>query len=176
MVEELSVNAINASEAAPLRSLSRVPYSRTRFSRIVAFGSALAAIAVGMVTRSLWDSDWSARPPTMIALPLALLAVILAVGAIFSCFTVEVREETLAWWFGLGAFHHEVRLSAISEAHVATTSWAELGSVSRRRGRGSSTRAYGTSGGGAIALKLYDGSSLKLQAKEPEALLVVLRR
>lgn len=153
-------------------SSARAQYSRTRVSAAIATISAIAAIAVALVTWSLWNTDWSARPPSIIGVPIAILVVILAVGAIFSCFTVEVRDGTLAWWFGFGAFRHEVRVSAIADAHVARTSWAEVHDIARR----GAERAYGTSGGDAVALRLYDGSSLKLQAREPEALLVVLGR
>lgn len=170
------MNARPASDAASLPTSTRVPYSRTRISPAVVGASVVAAAAVALVTWSEWDTDWSVRPPGVIGLPLVLLAMILAAGAVFSCFTVEVREETLAWWFGLGAFRHEVRLSSIADAHVTVTSWSELGDIAGRRDKGPSSRAYGTSGGEAIALKLYDGSSLKLQAQKPEALLMLLRR
>jgi len=120
----------------------------------------------------VWDTDWSVSPPPIIGVPIVVLSAILAVGAIFSCFTVEVRDGTLAWWFGFGAFRREVRLSAIAQAQAASTSWYEVHDIAP--GKRKRDRAYGASGGDAVELKLYDGSSLKLQAHEPEALLMVL--
>ena len=108
----------------------------------------------------------------MLGVAVAVLALVLAAGAIFSCFTVEVREETLGWWFGLGAFRHEVRLSAIAEVDLARTSWAEQVNPLH----GARERSYGMSGGDAVALRLHDGSRLKLRASEPEELLAVLRK
>lgn len=149
---------------------SRVPYSRTRVS-LVTIGLACACAAgVAAITWSLWDSDWSTNPPPIIGLPILVLAVILAAGAIFSCFTVEVRDGTLAWWFGFGAFRREVRLSAIAEAQPASASWYEVHDIAHRKAE----RAYGASGGEAVELRLHDGSSLKLQAREPHALLMAL--
>ncbi len=147
-----------------------VPYSRTRVSyATIGIATALAA-AVALITRSVWNTDWSTSPPGVIGVPVVILFVILAVGAIFSCFTVEVRNDTLAWWSGFGAFRHEVRLSSIAQAQPASASWYEVLDIAP----GKRSRAYGASGGDAVELKLYDGSSLKLQAREPEALLMVL--
>lgn len=151
---------------------SNVPYSRTRVSYAVIGIAVGLAAAVALFTWSVWNSDWSASPPPVIGVPILVLSAILAAGAIFSCFTVEVRDGTLAWWSGFGAFRHEVRLSAIAEARPASASWYEVHDIALRRRE----RAYGASGGEAVELKLFDGSSLKLQAREPEALLLVLAR
>ncbi len=147
-----------------------VPYSRTRVSYLVICLAAMCAAGVGLVTWWVWNSDWSSSPPPVIGIPVLLLSAILAIGAIFSCFTVEVRDNKLAWWFGFGAFRREVRLSAIACAEVANASWHEVHGI--RLGR--PTRVYGATGGDAVSLRLHDGSLLKLQAHEPEALLTVL--
>ncbi len=127
---------------------ARVPYSVTRINFATAGVSVLGAMIVAIVAWSMWNTDWSARPPSAIGIPILMLVVILGAGAVFSCFTVEVRDGTLSWWFGLGAFRREVRLSAIQEARPATASWFELHRVARRRAE----RAYGAVGGDAVAL------------------------
>lgn len=157
-----------AVSSAP--SWSKVPYSRTRIGYATIGIAVASATGVALVTWSLWDTDWSANPPPVIGVAIAILSAILVTGAIFSCFTVEVRDGTLAWWFGFGAFRQEVRLSAIAKAHAGSASWYEVRVMGFRR----TGRAYGASGGEAVELKLYDGSSLKLQAREPQALLTVL--
>jgi hypothetical protein len=163
-----NIRAAPAAHRASVRP--KVSYSRTRVSYSTIGLAAVSAAAVTLVTRSVWDTDWSASPPPVIGVPIVVLSAILAVGAVFSCFTVEVRDGTLAWWFGFGAFRHEVRLSSIAQANPASASWFEVHDIVWGR----RARAYGASGGDAVELKLYDGSSLKLQAREPEALLMVL--
>lgn len=147
-----------------------VRYSRTRVSYSIICIAMACAAAVALATWLVWNSDWSSSPPPVIGVPIVLLSAILAVGAIFSCFTVEVRDNKLAWWFGLGAFRREVRLSAIARAEPDSASWSEVHRIAFRQ----SKRAYGATGGEAVRLMLHDGSSLKLQAREPQALLTVL--
>ena len=159
-----------AGAAAGPMGRRKVPYSRTRVSYSTICVAAGCAAAVALVTWSVWNTDWSTSPPPVIGVPIVLLSIILAVGAIFSCFTVEVRDNTLAWWFGFGAFRREVRLSAIACAEAANASWYEVHNIAFRRPK----RAYGATGGDAVQLLLHDGSSLKLQAREPQALLTVL--
>lgn len=148
----------------------KVPYSRTRVSYATICVAIACAAVIATATWSMWDTDWSNNPPPVIGIPIVLLMLILGVGAIFSCFTVEVRDNTLAWWFGFGAFRREVRLSAIACASEANASWSEVHDIALRRSR----RAYGATAGEAVQLTLHDGSSVKLQAREPQALLMVL--
>lgn len=136
----------------------KVPYSRTRVSYATICIAITCAAVIGIATWLMWNTDWSNNPPPEIVIPVALLMLILAAGAIFSCFTVEVRDNTLAWWFGFGAFRREVRLSAIACASEANASWSEVHDIALRRSR----RAYGATAGDAVQLTLHDGSSLKL--------------
>lgn len=164
VAEQVRTGALYRASVQP-----KVAYSRTRVAYATIIIAVTSAGIVAFATWFVWNTDWSASPPPVIGVPIFLLSVILAVGAIFSCFTVEVRDGTLAWWFGFGAFRREVRLSAIARAERANASWYEVHEIALRR-----ERAYGASGGDAVELTLHDGSSLKLQAREPDALLTVL--
>jgi|GEM_PF-5551136 len=163
---------IESSDATPLPDhvRSRVPYSRTRISVVTIGLASAAAAALALATWSIWQTRWSSSPPPVIGVPIVLLTLVLTAGAIFSCFTVEVRDSTLAWWFGFGAFRRELRLSAIADAEATRVSWAELHTIPLISQR----RAYGATAGDAVRVQLHDGTCLKLQAREPAALLVVL--
>jgi hypothetical protein len=132
-------------------------------------GYVTAAAAVGGGVALLFAIG--ARRKLPLPIYVAVGAVLLLAGVVFSSLTIEVDDGELRSHFGPGFWRKRVRLADVEGAELAPSTWWEGWGI-RITPRG---MLYNVSGTGAVEVRLRSGERFRLGSDEPEALLRAIR-
>jgi hypothetical protein len=137
------------------------PYRHTQRGYVLAAVLIVAAINTGVVAY-VAASAW-----------LGLLTVVmLALAAACSALTVELRDDQLQFYFGLGFPRWRIKLADIVAAEPARDNPAE-GWGLRVTGSG---MLYNVGGLDSVRLTLVSGKSMRIGTDDPQALILAVMR
>ena len=103
-------------------------------------------------------------------LPIVIAAAVIMLG-LFSTLTIEVTEEHLKFWFGIGLIHKRVRISDIESCTPSRTFLPNWGIHLTHRGW-----LYNISGFTVVKIKLKNGKQFLLGTNEAEDLSIALSK
>ncbi len=102
---------------------------------------------------------------------IAVLVLLVLIGAVFATLTVTVDAQDLRWHFSFGFWKKRLALSEIADAEpVRNTWWWGLGIRMTPHGW-----LYNVSGLDAVEITRTDGSTFRIGTDEPEALAAAIR-
>ncbi len=108
----------------------------------------------------------------ILGLIIALMVLIVGLGALFSAMTITIDEKRISWNFAFGLLKRSLQLSQIASCRTLETPWYHGWGIGRIPGG----RYYRISGGSGVEMQLEDGSALRLGSDEPGKLLSALQR
>lgn len=100
-----------------------------------------------------------------------ILALFIAIAALFSSLTITIDSEAVRWRFGVGLFHGKIPLADIRELQTVRNPWW-YGWGMRLTPRG---WLYNVSGLDAVELTLANGKHVQLGTDEPQILLSAIQ-
>lgn len=103
--------------------------------------------------------------------PAAVAAVLISALVLFSTLTVQVRDGTLAFWFGPGLIRKTVSLGEVVGCTPVTNPWYYGWGV-RMTPYG---MLYNVNGRGAVEIVLKSGERLRIGTDQPEKLSETIR-
>ena len=150
-------------ETAPIVSGHMTPpsYRHTQHGYVLAAVLIVAAINTGVVAYAV-GSAWLAL----------LTVVILALAAAGSTLTVELRDDQLQFYFGIGFPRWHIKLADIVAAEPARNHPAE-GWGLRVTATG---MLYNVGGLDSVRLTLVSGKSVRIGTDDPQALILAVMR
>ncbi|MAT41412.1 MAG: hypothetical protein CL609_03650 [Anaerolineaceae bacterium] len=129
-------------------------YGALMFIVFLLTGILIAAVALMVITEGR-------------TLPAVLMVLVYLLGLVlFSSFTVEVSEENLRFWFGIGVIRKTITLREVQSTKEIQNPWYYFWGVKSIPGGWFYAIAPGT----AVEIKLKNGGILQLGTNQPKKL------
>lgn len=142
-------------------------YKNTQFGHtIVSVLGAIGFIAGGI---SIGVSVFAGGGWTI---PILILSIHILLIVLFASLTIEVRDDTVRWWFALKLWTHSLNPDEIRSVGTTQTSFSDGWGIHFTSGG----TLYNVSGYDAVVIEKQDGSKVLLGTDEPDALRSALLR